>query len=242
MKYAIIIPARFKSKRLIGKPLLKINGLPMIIRTVNQCKKVVKNKYIFVATDNDKIKKVCQKNNINVIMTSKSCLTGTDRVYEASKKINADVYINLQGDEPLFNPIDIKKIINYSKKFPKDIWTGYCEIKSNSMFRSLNIPKVVFSENKDLMYASRSPIPMSKKNKFVIGYRQVCIYAFPKESLKKFFSKKKSKKEAIEDIEYLRFIEKGINVKCVKLTNKSIAVDTPEDLKKVKEIIKKNEK
>lgn len=239
MRYSIIIPARFKSKRLMGKPLLEIEGIPMIIRTFNQCNKAVSRDKIFVATDDIKIKNICRKNNINVIMTSKRCLTGTDRVYEASKIIKSDIYINLQGDEPLFNPLDIKKVIKTSLKFPKDIITGYCEIKSEKMFRSLHVPKVVFSENKNLLYASRSPIPMNKKNKFFFGYRQVCIYAFPKKALKKFYSRKKTRLENIEDIEYLRFLEKDINLKCVKLSNKSIAVDTLEDLKKVRKVFKK---
>ena len=175
-------------------------------------------------------------------MIKKNCLTGTDRVYLASKKINADVYINLQGDEPLFNPKDIKKIIEYSKKYRNEIITGYTSIKSREMFKSLHVPKVVFSEDKYLLYASRSPIPINKKNKFNFAYRQVCIYAFPKKQLKKFYSLKKSKLEFEEDIEYLRFLEKGVDVKCVELSDKSVAVDTNEDLKKVRKIILRLEK
>ena len=113
MRYVVIIPARFKSTRLNGKPLKDINGIPMIVRTFNQCCKAVDRNLIYVSTDDSRIEKVCKENNIKVIMTKKKCLTGTDRVYLASKKINADVYINLQGDEPLFNPKDIKKIIKY---------------------------------------------------------------------------------------------------------------------------------
>ena len=191
MKYVVVIPARYKSKRLIGKPLININGIPMIVRTFNQCKKAVNPNYIYVATEDERVKKICKKNNIKVVMTSKKCLTGTDRVYEFSKKVKADVYINLQGDEPLFDPSDIKKIIKFVKKFPKDIITGYCKINSNEMFRSPHVPKVVFSENNDLLYASRAPIPLNKKNKFINANRQVCIYSFPKKQLEKFFSKKK---------------------------------------------------
>ena len=108
MKYIVIIPARFKSRRLNGKPLKNINGVPMIVRTFNQCCKAVDRDLIYVSTDDARIEQVCKK-NIKVIMIKQNCLTGTDRVYLASKKINADVYINLQGDEPLFNPKDIKK-------------------------------------------------------------------------------------------------------------------------------------
>ena len=104
MKIIVVIPARFSSKRLPGKPLKKIKGIPMILRTYFQCNKVFKKKQIIVATDDLKVKKLCLKNDINVLMTSKKCLTGTDRVAEVAKKIIADVYINVQGDEPFFNP------------------------------------------------------------------------------------------------------------------------------------------
>ena len=104
MKFVIIIPARYKSSRLMGKPLIKIKNIPMVIRTYRQCIKVVKPELVFVATDDVRIINLCLKENINVIKTSSKCLTGTDRVYEASKKINAKTYINIQGDEPIFNP------------------------------------------------------------------------------------------------------------------------------------------
>ena len=116
MKFIVVIPARYKSKRLPGKPLVNIDGLPMIVRTYNQCRKVVTKNKIIVATDSMKIKKVCNQYNINSLITSNKCLTGTDRVYEVSKKINADIYVNLQVDEPLVNPRNIEKVILGLKK------------------------------------------------------------------------------------------------------------------------------
>ena len=92
--FLLVIPARYQSKRLPGKPLLDIKGLPMIIRTFNQCRKAVPKSKIIVATDDQRILKVCQKENINTIMTSKKCLTGTDRIAEVSKKIKKEFYIN----------------------------------------------------------------------------------------------------------------------------------------------------
>ena len=109
MKYIVVIPARYKSKRLPGKPLAKIGGLPMIVRTYNQCAKVVSKDKIVVATDNLKIKNVCDEYNIKSIITSNKCLTGTDRVAEAAQKIRSKIYINVQGDEPTINPEDIRK-------------------------------------------------------------------------------------------------------------------------------------
>ena len=119
MKYIIVIPARYKSKRLPGKPLADIGGLPMIIRTYNQCLKVVSKNKIIVATDSNKIKKVCDQYKIKSIITSNKCLTGTDRVAEVAKKIKCNFYINVQGDEPFFNPNDLKILIKEAKKKTK---------------------------------------------------------------------------------------------------------------------------
>ena len=116
MKVAIIIPARFGSSRYEGKPLIKINKVPLVIRVVRKCIKALNKKNIFVATDDKRISKVVKEYGFNYIMTSKKNLTGTDRVAEASKKINADIIVNVQGDEPLINPKDILKVIDQKKK------------------------------------------------------------------------------------------------------------------------------
>ena len=239
MDYIVVIPARYKSSRLMGKPLIDLNGLPMIVRTYRQCLKVVPSKTIYVATDHDLIKKVCVKEGAQVIMTSPDCLTGTDRVAEVSEKIDAKTYINVQGDEPLFNPDDLKLLLKEAKKHPGDIITGYCEIDDEDLHKDLNIPKVVIRPDGRLLYASRAPIPSNKLNKFEKGWRQVCAYAFPKEVLKKFSSvKKKTELEKIEDIEYLRFLELGMEIKTLKMSKMSLAVDTPEDVIKAKQLIK----
>ena len=240
MDYIVIIPARYKSSRLEGKPLIDLNGIPMIIRTYRQCLKAVSPNKIFIATDSEIIKKVCIKEGAQVIITSSECLTGTDRVAEVSGKIKADTYINVQGDEPLFNPEDLKLLISEIKKYPQEIITGYCEINNEKDFRNLNVPKVVIRPDGRLLYASRAPIPSNKSNKFEKGFRQVCVYAFPSKALK-IFSERKSKTELekIEDIEYLRFLELGIDIRTLKMSQMSLAVDTPEDVVEVKEIIKK---
>ena len=239
MRFVVIIPARFSSKRLMGKPLIKIKGKTLIVRTYNQCIKAVNPNLVYVATDDKRIKNECLKNNINVIVTSKKCLTGTDRVYEASKKVKAKTYINVQGDEPIFNPNDLLKLISAIKKWPKEIITGYCTIEDEDQYRDINVPKVVVSNENYVLYASRAPIPSNKKNKFIISWRQVCAYAFPAKSLKEFAKKrKKTTLESLEDLEYLRFLEMGTKLRALKMSNKSIAVDTKKDIRKVKEIIK----
>ena len=239
MKYYLVIPARYNSKRFPGKPLVDICGIPMIIRTYNQCIKVVPKYKILIATDDVRIKKVCEKEKIKVVMTSKNCLTGTDRIAEVAKKYKADFYLNVQGDEPICNPTDIRKLLQIAKKNPKTIINGYTDIKEKKQFYSPNIPKAVFDNKENLLYMSRSPIPINKKQKFVKAWRQVCIYSFPYKSLKIYTSvKKKTTLESIEDLESNRFLELGYQVKMLKMSNKSVAVDTKEDLVKVRKLVK----
>ena len=239
MKFIVVIPARYKSKRLPGKPLAKIGGLPMIVRTYNQCRKVVRKDNIIVATDSVKIKKVCNEYKINSIITSSKCLTGTDRVAEVAKKINCNFYINVQGDEPFFNPYDLKKLINIAKKKPNEIINGYAEIKDKKLFFSSSIPKVVFDRKEYLLYMSRGPIPSNKKFVFKKAWRQICAYSFPKKALSDFTKiKNKTPIESLEDIEILRFLEHGHRVKMIKMSNKSLAVDNNEDLEKAKIYLK----
>ena len=239
MKYIVVIPARYKSKRLPGKPLANIGGLPMIVRTYNQCAKVVSKDKIVVATDNLKIKNVCDEYNIKSIITSNKCLTGTDRVAEVAKKIKCNFYINVQGDEPFFNPHDLKMLIKQAEKKPKEVINGYTEIKDRKLFFSSSIPKVVFDKKEYLLYMSRGPIPSNKALEFNKAWRQVCAYSFPRKALFDFANtKNKTHIESLEDIEILRFLEKGYKVKMIKMSNKSLAVDNNEDLEKAKIYLK----
>jgi 3-deoxy-manno-octulosonate cytidylyltransferase (CMP-KDO synthetase) len=236
----IVIPCRLNSKRLSKKLIRKVAGKEIFLHTYKRCCLAISKKNIFIATDSSKIINICKKNKINVIKTSSKNLTGSDRIYEFSKKVKAKNYINVQGDEPMCNPEDIKKIVKYAKKFPKVIVNGFTEIKEKKSFYSPNIPKVVFGNNENLLYMSRAPIPFNKKKEFIKAWRQVCIYSFPHDSLIAYTSvKKKTLLESIEDLESNRFIELGYKIKMLKMSNKSIAVDTKEDLLKVRRLIKK---
>jgi len=240
MNTVIIIPARFKSTRFPGKPLALIKKIPMIIRVLNICSKVLPQKKIFVATDDVKILNVVKNSGYNALITSKKHKTGTDRVAEAAKKIKAKIYINVQGDEPLIDPSDIKKIIEVKKKNFSDIVCGYCELNKLENPYDTNLIKVALNQKKYLLYMSRNAIPFSKNNtKGINFFKQVCIYAFNKDELR-FFSKfkKKSITEKIEDIEILRFFESNKKIKMVKLSNSSISVDSKKDIKKVEKYLK----
>lgn len=246
MKNLIVIPARMKSSRLPGKPLKKINGKELILRVLNACEPLSsKNTKIIVATDEKKIFKRVNFLNFNSIMTSKICRTGTDRVAEVAKKIKADIYINVQGDEPLVNFKDIQKIINAKKKYPEHVICGYSNLLSDEDVNNINIPKVVLNKKSELLYISRSPIPNSKK-KSIKGrnyLKQVCIYGFNKKDLILFNRfKNKTTLENLEDIEILRYLEISKKVKMIKVSSKSYAVDTYDDLKKIDKIFKRLDK
>ena len=232
MEACVIIPARFKSSRFPGKPLVKLKGKEMILWVAELSAKAVNISNVFVATDDLRISKLVEKNGFNSILTSQDSLTGTDRVAEAVEGLDYEVIVNVQGDEPLVNPVDIRKAIDLKIKFPKSIFNSYCAIKKNENPMSKNIPKVIFNEKNDLIYISRALIPGSKENPRNYVYKkQVCIYSYNKSELSKFKSfGRKSIIEKIEDIEILRFLELGINIKMFEASTSSLAVDIPSDV------------
>ena len=237
---SIVIPARYKSNRFPGKPIIDIDGTPMVIRVADIASKVVPKENIYIATDDDRISKVVKDYNYKVIMTSDSCLTGTDRVCEAVKEIDSNIIVNIQGDEPLINPNDIRKVIDKKLKHSDSVINCMSRFDSTEA-TNRNIPKVVTNFNNDLVYMSRSAIPGTKEGHSKKTYKQVCIYAFTKDELDKFYQyglkNGKSPLEWTEDIEILRFVELGIRVKMVETFGTTQAVDVPEDVDKVLELI-----
>lgn len=229
---AVIIPARFASSRLPGKPLIQLCGTEMVVRTHRRCTQVVAGDRVYVATDDNRIADVCHAAGIQVIMTPGTCLTGTDRVAEAAKALDAQIIINVQGDEPVFDPGDLRSLIDASSRYPGEVINGYCEITDERMFRSGNTPKVVLRPDGRLLYMSRAPIPTGKDHAFSGALRQVCAYAFPKETLAAFASRTggRTPLEATEDIEILRFLEMGFEVRMIEMSDRSVAVDTESDI------------
>ena len=236
MKSCIVIPARFRSTRFPGKPLEKILDKEMIIHVAEACEKALRREDIYILTDDERIKKVVEKNKFNCLITSSNALTGTDRITEVIDKLNYDFFINVQGDEPLVNPDDILKCIELKKNNYSSVINGYAKIKSWEEFYSINVPKVIIDKDNYLIYISRSPIPGFKsKEKSLIGLkRQVCIYGFNRSDL--VFIRNNPNKmflETKEDIEILRFIENQKKVLMFECSTVSISVDIPDDLEKV---------
>ena len=237
----IIIPARLASKRLPNKPLILIDGKPMIIRTAEIAISLLGSNDVIVATDSQEIINCCNDYGVESIMTSQNCLTGTDRVLEAAKKLELNEVYNLQGDEPLFPKEIINEFINQTlnSNYPVDM--GITKIENLEELSSPKIPKIVFNKNEELLYTSRAKIPGSKNLDSNIGYKQVCIYRYNIGKLDALFEQKtKTLFESIEDLELLRMLEIDIKVKCRFLEYKDhFSVDTKEDLQKVNNFLRK---
>ena len=232
MKQVIVIPARMGGSRLPGKPLIKILGVPMIERVWNQCKKIKSEKEIYVATEDIEIKNFCNEKGIQCINTGPAP-TAIDRIKLFSDQIEADSYINVQGDEPIVNPEDIESIIQYNQAYPNRVVFGKAKA-NNTEFKDYSKAKVVCSENGKLLYCSRAGIPINNKGNFVNAFRAIWIYSFNKKALDSYFNAfGKSTLENIEDTEILRFLEIDIPVYCIDLIGNSWAVDEYKDLAEV---------
>lgn len=242
MKIIGVIPARYQSSRFEGKPLADICGKPMIWWVYQNCKKVKEFDEVYVATDDQRIFDACENLNMKVIMTSTSCKTGTDRVGEVAEKIEADLYVNIQGDEPMLEPETIARAI---KPFYDDpnlkISNLMTKIKNGVDTVNFTVPKVITNKDGIGIYLTRATAPYPKGKIDYDYYKQVCVYGFKPEALKFFreYGKQygKAEIEEIEDIEILRFIENGWKVQYIEVDSDTIAVDTQKDLEKVRKII-----
>jgi 3-deoxy-manno-octulosonate cytidylyltransferase (CMP-KDO synthetase) len=240
MKVVGVIPARYKSSRFEGKPLATILGKPMIIYVVELTSKALGKENTYVATDDNRIKECVESCGYNVIMTSDNCLTGTDRLWDFAKQVKADIYINIQGDEPVLNPEDITKIVQEKLRFPNFVVNGMCDLDNTEDPASVNIPKVLVNKDNMLIYISRLPIPgqKDKKQQNPIYKKQVCIYAFTYRELQLFGeTNNKTPYERAEDIEILRFFDLNIPVKMVQTSSFSLAVDVPGDIDQVEKFL-----
>ncbi|MDR1700688.1 MAG: 3-deoxy-manno-octulosonate cytidylyltransferase [Lachnoclostridium sp.] len=241
MKTIGVIPARFKSSRFPGKPLVHICGKPMIWWVYEQAKKVSEFSEIYVATDDERIKKVCMDLEMKVIMTSDKHETGSDRVAEVAEKTEGDLYVNIQGDEPVIQPEMIRQVISIFSEDP-DVYFGSLkkEITDIEEIRAVSTVKVVTDDKGDAMYFSRSVIPSNQKdgNKARV-FRHVGIYAYRKDFLLEFAKMPQSELELGEGIEPLRAMEKGYRMRLKETEYTSIGVDLPEHIAIAEEAIKR---
>lgn len=232
-----VIPARYESTRFPGKPLADICGKPMIWWVYQQVKKVEELSEVYVATDDDRIKTVCEQYGIKVVMTSDKHKTVFERVQEFSDYISADIYVIINGDEPLINPDHIKAVIQ--PKYINDfVINTISKIHNPAETIDISNIKVVFDDDMTALYMSRSPIPFPNKLINFSYWKHVGITAITKKALDMYIKTPKSRFEEIEGIDHLRFVETQ-KVKFVKLEDcESLSVDTQKDLEKVRELLK----
>jgi 3-deoxy-manno-octulosonate cytidylyltransferase (CMP-KDO synthetase) len=241
MKIIAVIPARYESSRFPGKPLVDICGKLMIERVYIQAKKVAEFEAVYVATDDRRIHTACSERDIPCIMTSSKHKTGTDRIGEVAEKINADLYVNIQGDEPLIEPDTIRKAIMFyieNPDTPIQITNLMTRITDPVDLVNFTVPKVITSRDGRGIYLTRTTAPFPKGNIDITYYKQVCVYGFKPDALKFYCESPRGVIEAIEDIEILRFIEAGYHVQYIEVDSETIAVDTPNDLKRIIEYIR----
>ncbi len=234
----ILIPSRLNSKRLKNKPLLEIDGCPLVVHTYKRAEMSKICSKIYVCTDSKEIKRKCEEFSTKIIMTSNKHINGTERIAEAARKLKLkdnDIIVDVQGDEPLIDPKQIDNTIKFFKKNKFEIVLPNIMMKKGS---SKNIVKLVFDQNNRVRWMSRSEIPFYFKSKKRIFYKHLSIIAFTKKSLMKYAKLKPSKNEKIESIELLRALENDIKIGTFTIKSDTFSVDILEDYFKAQKYFK----
>jgi 3-deoxy-manno-octulosonate cytidylyltransferase (CMP-KDO synthetase) len=243
MKTAAIIPCRYQSSRFEGKPLAIIGDKPMMWHVYQQVCKAVSIDVAYIATDSRKIADACDKLGMKWIMTSDQHLTGTDRVAECASHLDADVIVNIQGDEPFIQPASIDavtKALIESSISGLSATNGYSLIEADDEVCDDGVVKVLVSASSLALAYSRLPVPLAFR-KPASHYRQLGLYAFHKEALEFYAATKQGPIEEAESVEMYRFVEHDRAVLMVRVTESGVAVDTPEDLYHARLIYEKSQ-
>ena len=240
MTVAIIIPARYASTRLPGKPLIKVNGKSIIQWVYERAKGSLLAQEVIVATDDERIASEVKSFGGQVEMTDSCHQSGSDRIAEiASNKPNIDIIVNVQGDEPLITSESIDKAINALISDEKnDISTLIRELKNRDEVLNPNIVKAVVAEDGKALYFSRATIPYERESGKSPFYGHIGLYAYRKESLLKMTKLPQSELEKAECLEQLRALQNGMTIKTVLVDYKPIGIDTPEDVEEFKNYLK----
>lgn len=241
MKSIALIPARYASTRFPGKPLVLINGKPMIQLVYEQCRKVFDQ--VFVATDDERIAQTVETFGGKVIMTSTHHQSGTERCAEAvgllAEHLDFDIVVNVQGDEPFVAPEQLKEINQCFTDANVEIATLISSVESSETLFDPNKVKVVLSENNDALYFSRFAIPFQRdvpQNEWLnhqAYYLHVGLYAYRKDVLLKLAQLQPTPAEQSEKLEQLRWLGNGFRIKTALTLHKNIGIDTPQDLEKL---------
>jgi 3-deoxy-manno-octulosonate cytidylyltransferase (CMP-KDO synthetase) len=237
-RHIAIIPCRYGSSRFPGKPLALLAGKPLMWHVHNQCLQAKLVDDVVIATDDERIAEVCRLLEMRVEMTAVHP-TGTDRVAECARRIEADGYVNVQGDEPLVSPTAIDTVIaalTCDEAFGVMAVNAYTPITDPAAVVDHNVVKVALRTDGHALAFSRQPIPYPRAER-PSYLRQLGLYGFTPEGLGAFAKLRPGPVEEAESIEMLRFIENGIGVRMTAVDDEGIAVDTPEDLSRAEAVL-----
>ncbi len=226
-----VIPARFGSTRFPGKPLALLAGKPMIQHVWERVRKARGLSRTVVATDDERIGRAVTDFGGEVAMTGE-CATGTDRVCKAVRDLDVDLVLNVQGDEPLIEPLPLESLLAAFEDRSVRMATLKRPLEAGDA-ENPNTVKVVCARNGDALYFSRSPIPF-QRNDGVPAYAHIGVYAYRKDFLLEVGAMPQTPLEHAEGLEQLRVLENGYRIRVVETTHRGFGVDTPDDLKKVR--------
>ncbi len=235
---AVVIPSHLASNRFERKALVDIEGLPMIVHVFKRAELAKGINNVYVATCDEELKNVVEKYGGKVIMTSNSHKTGSDRIAEAAVKLDADIIINVQGDEPLVYPEEIELVARAMIENPEIPAANLICLTDKR--NDIGEGKVIFNKNKEILYYSREDIPTVKRNQNPEIYKFCGIFGFRKDFLLKYAKMEQTPLEKAEFFEYNRIIENGHKIKAVITDNYSMSVDYPEDLEEIKVLMAKD--
>lgn len=236
-KVVIVIPARFASTRLPGKPLADILGKPMIEHVHARALQVNGVSDVVVATDDERVADVVNGFGGRSLMTSQDHASGTDRLVEVMQHVDADLYVNLQGDEPLVRPGDVSLLIQGMQNNPPVQVGTLCHDLPAIEASNPNQVKVVLAASGDAMYFSRSPIPFPRDTTKAHYLKHVGIYAYRKDVLQGYSALPRSMPEEAESLEQLRLMSAGLCIRAFHVEPTGPGVDTPECLERVRSLM-----
>lgn len=245
MNIIAMIPARLEATRFPRKLMQDLGGKTVILRTYQSTKNTNLFDEVYVVTDSKIIYDEITNNGGKAIISKKNHQSGSDRIAEAMQLINADIVVNVQGDEPFTNAQSLQNLLavfaeDHQQKI--DIASLMYNITDVNEINNPNNVKVVTNTNDFAMYFSRAPIPFLRdKNKETNYYKHIGIYAFRKNILLQATSLPLNTLEKTEKLEQLRFLANGINIKMVQTTHQPIGIDVPEDLEKARKLLKEHQ-
>lgn len=237
-----VIPARYGSTRLPAKPLLKINGRPLLEWVVRGVQKAESLNQLVVATDHPEIAALAESLGVESMMTDPNLPSGSDRVWAVAQTRNCDVVLNIQGDEPLIQPFWVDRLVGALRDEPQIKMATLAHKLPNEELQSLGVVKLILNRNSEAIYFSRYPIPYSREGieKWPnTALKHIGLYGYRKEFLKEFCAQTPTPIEKAESLEQLRAMWLGARIKVVEIDGLSIGVDTSDDVKNVEQILTK---